>query len=158
ETAEVKGAIAWLAHSRSPWPTVLQKWRVAAPTRFRILFHEDKKYVNDYIEEFPVLGHCSGHELLLQDFDLMYPSAKSLYAKWESFATKTLSFAKRQIKDKTCKDMLKLTDKQQINQNGVASVILNILPALKSNTYAQIRGTSVKVGIDLARDSYLVKV
>lgn len=158
ETAEVKGAVAWLAHGRSPWPTVLQKWQIAAPTRFRMIFKTEHKFANDYIEAFPVLGHNSGYELLLQDFELMYPTAKSLFQKWDCFVKKTLSFAKRQIKEKSCKAILKLCDRPQIERDNVAGVILHILPALKSHHQAQVNGASVKMSIDQARDSYLVTV
>ncbi len=64
-TEEVKGASTWLANGRSPFPKVVSQWILTAPLRFNHLFlHSGEAYVNNYIEDWPVLGHKSGHELV----------------------------------------------------------------------------------------------
>ena len=63
-TEEIKGAVTWLAHGRSPWPKVLSKWVLCAPLRFRALYESDAEFVNSYISNWPVLTHGSGHELV----------------------------------------------------------------------------------------------
>ncbi|XP_052132938.1 uncharacterized protein LOC113217047, partial [Frankliniella occidentalis] len=116
-TEEIKGAKVWLQRGRTPWPTVLEKWRLTAPLRFRTLFiHSGEAYINSYLNEWAILEHNSGHELLLEDFNLLWNGRETrLFDKWESFERKTLTIAKKDIKDKLTKVLLKKY-KKELNQ------------------------------------------
>lgn len=105
DTDESQAACEWLVHGRSPWPTVLTKWTLTAPSRFRSICNHDNGdlFINTYLNSWAVLQHKSGHELvcntyflkkkkiplyevvlwlifilfllILEDFRLIYPSA-----------------------------------------------------------------------------------
>ncbi|KAE8742498.1 hypothetical protein FOCC_FOCC011964 [Frankliniella occidentalis] len=89
-TEEVQAAKVWLKNGRTPWPKALEKWSTVAPLRFRALFEGAGKFVNSYIDEWPVLTHPSGHELILQDFSLLYPNSENgLFLNWDYFLNVT---------------------------------------------------------------------
>lgn len=62
-TTEVNAAAAWLEKGRN-WPKVLKCWEETVPLRFKTVFHSSDKFVNAYLQKWPVLSHPSGHELV----------------------------------------------------------------------------------------------
>ncbi|KAE8739898.1 hypothetical protein FOCC_FOCC014598 [Frankliniella occidentalis] len=166
DTSERQGARAWLVHGRTPWPKVIENWILTAPHRFRTHFITSTSgFVNEYINSLPILSHKSGHQLLLEDFKLLYPGASSRL---------TLALAKKEIKDQEAIAILKLAENKSLlstlySENsiskrnfwfsdGVASVILHILANIKSNHSIQQEGKRVKVSAGKCRNSYLLTV
>ncbi|KAE8738629.1 hypothetical protein FOCC_FOCC015888 [Frankliniella occidentalis] len=145
-----------LRAQRKQW---LSGWVLTAPIRFKDLFqHSGQPYVNNYIEAWPVLSHKAGHELILEDFKLLYPAAENLlYDRWEKFVQTTVALAKVDVKDKSCKKLLHMLN-SSLSQSNQASVILHILPAIRPAHTLLFTEKTVKVTMDDARDSYLLQV
>ncbi|KAJ1521809.1 hypothetical protein ONE63_003444 [Megalurothrips usitatus] len=162
-TEEVRAAARWLANGRSPWPLVISKWKLTAPLRLRMVFADnDDVFINNYINEFTILAHKSGHELILEDFKLLREEAASkLLENWNVFVRKLFAIASRDVKDKSIKQLVaeaKVIPQTSVNQNKLASIILEILPHIRPNHFFMEKNQQVKATVDIVKNSYLLTV
>ncbi|KAE8737637.1 hypothetical protein FOCC_FOCC016898 [Frankliniella occidentalis] len=150
-----RSAETWLQKSRSPWPVVLEKWRVTLPLRLRDLFNGEDHFVNSYLEQWPVLKHASGFELVLQDFKDIYPEADNLmFIKWDHFLKRTLSIARKDVKDSNIRRLL--VQDSSNDRDVQACIVLFALPGISANRSMQVDKKTEKLTIDRARDSFIV--
>ncbi|XP_034236143.1 uncharacterized protein LOC117642259 [Thrips palmi] len=157
-TSEITEAQAWLSTGRTPWPEVLRKWALTAPLRFQQLFNQDSSYVNSYLEEWEVLKHKSGFELLLQDFALIYPNCQdNLHVRWDVFEKRTFNIAAKDVRDSAGKEYLKLLS-DDLTKDSRASILLALLPSIRASHRALIGGKAVKFSVVEVRSSYLLHV
>ncbi|KAE8738601.1 hypothetical protein FOCC_FOCC015915 [Frankliniella occidentalis] len=117
---QYSAAEEWLKTQTQPWPKVLECWRKTAPERLRVHIarsktagkqrkkkakgkkniEEDPKVVEKYIENWPILKHSSGYQLLTQDFNLLFPEKEdALFLGWKTFQVKLISLAAEQVVD-----------------------------------------------------------
>ncbi|XP_034253636.1 uncharacterized protein LOC117652663 [Thrips palmi] len=145
--SEVLGATEFLAHSISPWPEVKKAWDITAPSRLSSLFSEEsaskskKKNSKEqplllctYMSAWPVLKHASGTELILQDFNHLYPGHElTLYSAWEQFCTSVLRCAPKHVTDSYGRGLL--TELKGDLRKGHRDVLIAcLLPSLVQPT------------------------
>ncbi|XP_052126634.1 uncharacterized protein LOC113213324 [Frankliniella occidentalis] len=162
-TDEVLGAKTWLKNSDKPWTVVLQKWRTTAPIRFRefLAVDSDPNSVNIYINEWKILKHKSGYELLLEDFKCLYPDvASNLFIKWELFVRRNIAIGKKDVSKSDVKgnQILQELANEALSPNSQAVLLLALLPSIRANQRVKVNGSQVKVSESECRDSYLLHV
>ncbi|KAE8742497.1 hypothetical protein FOCC_FOCC011963 [Frankliniella occidentalis] len=116
-------------------------------------------FVNSYINEWSVLTHPSGHELILQDFSLLYPNSENgLFLHWDHFLNVTGEIARLDVKDKLAKKKLLqlLQQDSNLTLNDRASLLLYVLPAVRAGHTTKVDGKQKRITIEQARGSFLV--
>lgn len=123
---------------------------------------EEKQYVNEYIDQWDVLKHNSGYELLFADFDVLFPNSDNLFTYWSEFERITIEIAKKDVKDPTAKELLpiyEICSKDATNRRSCVIITLALMSAIRANnrkSSAQSDSKSPKVFISDTRDSYLL--
>lgn len=96
-STDLKEKLDYLYKNISDWDKVKQYWKETHKQRSSIL--DSNIAVGEYMNKFPVLATSKGSILLLQDFDtLNSDSTNKLFASWEVFDKKLITFGKERIK------------------------------------------------------------
>ncbi|XP_034236585.1 uncharacterized protein LOC117642456 [Thrips palmi] len=175
-TDERLGAEHWLRHQNSPWPEVLEKWRLTAPLRLQGLINTNKlertakrdtgvatevQLLGKYFDTHTLLRHSSGYQLLCQDFDFIFKeSANNLYLHWESFELKLLDLAKEVVTDKFGLSALTTLSDDTLSKETRTLTLLTLIPSV---CQPQIKlkvaaGKLWKVSIPDSRQSFILQV
>lgn len=159
-TEEARAAGRWLATGRTPWPEVVSKWRLTAPLRYSRLLGGGDEHVNPYLNEWPILQHRAGHELILEDFKILYSAAHSkLQEGWTSFVQKTLDLVEKDAKNPDARALLATARSSTLHEDCLALAILQLLPYIRPNhSYTKKDETRAKASILEATNSFLLIV
>ncbi|XP_015118373.1 uncharacterized protein LOC107046306 [Diachasma alloeum] len=147
----------WLNAHTSPEDRVKFNWEISRPARHELL--ETGCSVHDYYQDLPCLKIQLGVELLLSDFDHLYPNRQNeFFDKWETVRNRVLEELKK------CKSIPEadrvLLSAEDLLQHNLDTLILYLLPALLSNPPAKRRRDQAvpKISFREKQDSFILHV
>ncbi|KAJ1524636.1 hypothetical protein ONE63_011120 [Megalurothrips usitatus] len=120
-----------------------------------------QQHTSGNLEKLLRTGKCS-LLMILEDFKLLREEAASkLLENWNVFVRKLFAIASRDVKDKSIKQLVaeaKVIPQTSVNQNKLASIILEILPHIRPNHFFMEKNQQVKATVDIVKNSYLLTV
>ncbi|KAF0707515.1 SAM domain-containing protein [Aphis craccivora] len=81
EDSDVDDQITWLQNSSDPWNLVEKYWVITRQKRLKNVLDTNPKdlfTISDYMKKFPALKKPAGYNLLIEDFNCMYPDKKEI--------------------------------------------------------------------------------
>ncbi|XP_052124581.1 uncharacterized protein LOC127749639 [Frankliniella occidentalis] len=141
-TEERQQSLAWLRFNRTPWPEVQRHWDVVYQDRMKLLYPRTKSRkdsnIPKYYVEYPVLTDKAGWQLLVADFEKIYPDKTGLlFATWPCIQKALLSTAIEHAKDSFSTTLIsQLTNpSHRVTESVEILLHLMLLPSIfKMNT------------------------
>ncbi|XP_047998149.1 uncharacterized protein LOC125235594 [Leguminivora glycinivorella] len=129
--------ILWLQNCTEPWHTVIEKWHKTSKNRLKEI-ETSEMTIGAYINKYPVLKTPRGHELLIEDFEFLYPlSGNKLFEIFPTIKKNIfkLALSKSQVTEvKEILEQLQLLNKDDENYEEIESILaFMLLPLLLGN-------------------------
>ncbi|KAL4720806.1 hypothetical protein ACJJTC_006795 [Scirpophaga incertulas] len=156
--------LQWLKNSTEPWELVEKKWHATATFRTTELKTSDKS-VAQYMAEFPVLQKPAGYQLLLLDFNHLYPGKGFLiYENFPILKNKILSYAEKKAeRDSTLREIFQEKNTFTTNDDVRAGEVntlraLMALPLLLGNPLAKGRKSTWRPSKQEASEGFITHI
>ncbi|XP_047020948.1 uncharacterized protein LOC124630940 isoform X2 [Helicoverpa zea] len=129
--------IQWLQNCTEPWHLVIEKWQKTSKNRLKEI-ETSEMTIGAYINKYPVLKTPRGHELLIEDFQFLYPlSGNKLFEIFPTIKNNIFKVAlsKTQVTEvKEILEQLQLLNKNDEHYEEVESILaFMLLPLLLGN-------------------------
>nr|XP_049697279.1 uncharacterized protein LOC110383436 [Helicoverpa armigera] len=129
--------IQWLQNCTEPWHLVIEKWEKTSKNRLKEI-ETSEMTIGAYINKYPVLKTPRGHELLIEDFQFLYPlSGNKLFEIFPTIKNNIFKVAlsKTQVTEvKEILEQLQLLNKNDEHYEEVESILaFMLLPLLLGN-------------------------
>ncbi|XP_043479151.1 uncharacterized protein LOC122510795 isoform X1 [Leptopilina heterotoma] len=166
----VKAAISFLKHeSCDSWPVLLKKWSIthafrnkrlksSRPTENVVDNAEEQNYIQDYFQEWTILGLANGFSLLDQDFKELFPGKEDgLLARWETRKILIVNLIKKEVAKTDLHTLKLLKDYDAAPEGKRDSIIIHMLPSLLSKRIRRKESSDVTTFAE-ARISFVLHV
>ncbi|CAG9791625.1 unnamed protein product [Diatraea saccharalis] len=164
DTENIHKDLEWLRKSSEPWKIAEEKWKNTS----KIRLEESKNItVSDYMNEYPVLKKPTGYQLLLIDFETLYPDkSQRLYETFILYRNKILDLAQKKANKNVESPINKLLTEYEAlkgtsdnkSEEGSNIVVLMMLPLLLSSPLVKSKKSSWRPSKQESMEGFITHV
>ncbi|XP_066595383.1 uncharacterized protein [Prorops nasuta] len=154
---EVEESIFWLKKNQAPWELVLKHWNTTKSFRQKKIRNSENAKINDIIEEWNILRHPNGYQLVSEDFNFLKLSVNEIDAAcWNTFFKKIEKLCAIDARDKAVGNLKDLLESNLSEDCRIAIELLTLPHLVPPKGRIRIKKGQWKPSIQECKDSIIL--